>query len=230
MDFHQNNLSDLDDLTEEHLGFSALSDGLGFSRKVEPFSQTQKQPENKQPAIMGTGATLAGPVSFSSSIAKPTLVSPRANLSPAIASAPTVAKSPPYIWASPLTRSSAFLADLIFLLTPLAAIWIFLFRDFSLELILENPLSPALLLSSIFFLYFFLSEGLGGQSPGKMLLGIQVVEDDKYMKPIGVKVAVIRTFLFVVSLASFLGIAWSLIDRKGRTLHDMWTKTAAKKS
>jgi len=232
MDFHQNNLSDLDDLTEEHLGFSALSDGLGFSKKVEPFSQNPKQVEIKQNAPMGTGATLAGPISFSPSLVLPSQSNVRLNtVTPAQPIAAAVStKAAPYPWASPISRSLALLADLAFLLSPLAAIWIFLFRDFSLDLLLESPTAPAALLASIFFLYFFLSEGLGGQSPGKMLLGIQVVEDDKYTKPIGVKTAVIRTFLFVLSLASVFGIAWSLIDRKGRALHDMWTNTATKKS
>lgn len=48
----------------------------------------------------------------------------------------------------------------------------------------------------IFSVYFLLSESFGGQSLGKMFLGLRVVEDDKYQKPTGLSHAAKRLALF----------------------------------
>lgn len=50
MQFHPKDLSELDDLTEEHLGFSALSDGLGFTRNAK------KAPAAPPPLALGAKA------------------------------------------------------------------------------------------------------------------------------------------------------------------------------
>ena len=56
MPFDPNDLSELDELTEEHLGFSALSDGLGFSKGNKGPHPASKKGQPAPPA-----KHLAGP-------------------------------------------------------------------------------------------------------------------------------------------------------------------------
>jgi uncharacterized RDD family membrane protein YckC len=203
MQFHSRDLSELDDLTEEHLGFSALSDGLGFQKNPSPARQPQ-----------GTGATAAGP-------AMPVLNTTRAT--PRVSTAPitSVLQEPA---ASPRLRLTAFALDACIVLIPLALAWKLSLRAEALEVVRHNAGSAALLYTAILAAYFLLSESFGGQSLGKMMLNLRVVEDDKYQKPIGLAYAAARLVLLIAGIAGLgIGLLASFVDKKRRPLHDRYT-------
>ncbi len=222
MQFHPKDLSELDDLTEEHLGFSALSDGLGFSKSAKKAQQKLNTgfPENpardaelKHKAFSGIGAVAAGP----------------ARLAPTLHRAPSfVAKAGRTTLmepaASALLRVGAFLADFVLIFLPLAFAWWISFRSQSWAIFNEDRRPPLFLFSVIFSAYFLLSESFGGQSLGKMLFGLRVVEDDKYQKPTGLHHAATRLLLFVIGASCFgLGFLASFWDAKRRPWHDRYS-------
>lgn len=242
MQFHPNDLSDLDELTEEHLGFSALSDGLGFSKgkstpaqasapgaaaphSAQPSSTNavERQERTKQMAFSGTGAVAAG-------LARPApgITAPRAPLATPAFTAATAAPTASQVLAEPaaprVLRLTAFGLDALFVFVPLALAWLFSFGSASAEIFLRDPKVPLSLFTMIFGAYFLLSESFGGQSPGKMILGLRVVEDDKYQKPTGLKHATTRLGIFVLSgLCLGLGFFASFWDPKRRPWHDRYT-------
>ena len=82
-------------------------------------------------------------------------------------------------------------------------------------------LDIALFLSAVFFiLYFTLLTGEGGQTLGKMLLGIRVQRTDG--SPVGYGRAFMRTLGYGVSVffMTFLGFLWALWDKKNQAWHD----------
>ncbi len=82
-------------------------------------------------------------------------------------------------------------------------------------------LDIALILSAVLFiLYFTLLTGEGGQTLGKMLLGIRVQRTDG--SPVGYGRAFMRTFGYTVSVffVTFLGFLWALWDKKNQAWHD----------
>jgi uncharacterized RDD family membrane protein YckC len=72
----------------------------------------------------------------------------------------------------------------------------------------------------LFLLYFTLLTGEGGQTLGKMLLGVRVQGMDG--SPVGYGRSFIRTLGYIVSIffGSFLGFLWALWDRNNQTWHD----------
>ena len=72
----------------------------------------------------------------------------------------------------------------------------------------------------LFLLYFTLLTGEGGQTLGKMLLGIRVQGMDG--SPVGYGRAFIRAFGYFVSIffMTFLGFLWALWDRRNQAWHD----------
>ena len=72
----------------------------------------------------------------------------------------------------------------------------------------------------LFLLYFTLLTGEGGQTLGKMLLGIRVRRVDG--SPVGYGGALLRTLGYLVSIffGSFLGFLWALWDKNNQTWHD----------
>lgn len=263
MQFHPNDLSELDELTEEHLGFSALSDGLGFSKgKQGPHPATMKKAEKKEPemeldeedlaqlspspaaqeksrqmSLSGIGAVAAGPMrpapSFNAPFAPPqtapvTAAKPKAAPTPAVSAAAKVLAEPA---AARWMRVCAFLLDASIIGLPLAAAWLFSFGKASQEIFLEDPVSPLGLFAVMFAAYFLLSESFGGQSLGKMALGLRVVEDDKYQKPTGFKHAVARLLLFVPGTLLFgLGLVASFWDSKRRPWHDRYSNSIVRRT
>ncbi len=220
MQFHPKDLSELDELTEEHLGFSALSDGLGFSRsaKKAPAKSTDgfdELGENdaglKRKSLSGTGAVAAGP-------ARPAFSSPAISRSVA---APNVLSEP----AAPRKlRAAAFGIDLLLIFLPLAIAWWASFRGLAWQIFQEDRRPPLFLFCVIFGAYFLLSESFGGQSLGKMMLSLRVVEDDKYEKPTGLPHAATRLLLFVFGGALLgLGFLASFWDPKRRPWHDRYS-------
>ena len=235
MEFHPNDLSDLDELTEEHLGFAALSDGLGFSKKREPVLPATKgviesieldfdqdtpvhapaAPTKKNPPWMnGVGAVSAGPARYAPA-------SPAKAVAP---SAQTPVLQPKLELAAPQAfRLAAFGLDILFVAIPFSGAWFFSFRSEAWEIFSENPTAPLSLLSLIFVAYLLLSESFGGQSVGKMLLRLQVVEDDKYQKPTGLTHAFFRILLLALSAASVIGLLSSFWDKKRRPWQDRFS-------
>ena len=223
MNIQSKDLKELDELTEEHLGFSALSEGLGFAKspKLNEFkpSDTLHGMDKAKPSNIniklsyGTGAIAAGPAIPAPGITHKTFS--------AVLAEPA---------ASPFLRSSAFLLDIGFVTLPFFSAWVVSFRGAWKSLLLQDPLSPLLLLGVILFVYFLLSESFGGQSLGKMLLGIHIVEDDKYQKPIGLKLAVARLVLFGLGFAAAgIGLFYLFFDKKRRPLHDRYTNSIVSK-
>ncbi len=225
MQFHPKDLSELDELTEEHLGFSALSDGLGFTRNSKAIPSRQREnidldPGLKKKALSGTGAVAAGPV-------LPAPERKRAPIATSKQSAATVLSEP----AAPrFLRLAAFLIDIGFVLLPLIGAWWFSFGSLSWEIFLENRQYPVALFGLILGVYFLLSESFGGQSLGKMALGLRVVEDDKYQKPTGLGHAVQRLALLAVGGALIgLGLFASFWDAKRRPWHDRFSGSIVRK-
>jgi uncharacterized RDD family membrane protein YckC len=72
----------------------------------------------------------------------------------------------------------------------------------------------------LFLLYFTLLTGEGGQTLGKMLLGVRVQRMDG--SNVGYGRSFIRALGYTVSIffGSFLGFLWALWDRNNQTWHD----------
>lgn len=72
---------------------------------------------------------------------------------------------------------------------------------------------------SLFLLYFFLFHCIRGQTPGKRLLGMVVI--DIYGERPGLARTLLRTTGYVISALLFsLGFLWIGFDRERRGLHD----------
>lgn len=233
MQFHPRDLSELDDLTEEHLGFSALSDGLGFAKKTDARAEAPSQkdvtdeesPHRAALSRSGTGAVAAGPARFvTGSMAAP---APAPVLTPK-AKAANILQEPAAAFS---IRCGAFLLDAMFILVPFALAWWLSFGALAGEFLRLEPRLPALLFAAIFAAYFLLSESFGGQSLGKMLLGLRVVEDDKYQKPVGLRHTAARIALFAVGLLlGGLGLIASFWDNKRRPWHDRYSGSIVRRS
>lgn len=261
MDLDPRQLDDLDELTEEHLGFSALSDGLGFSsqkrRLAVPSSSDatpkspsvaeefvasqksgteapvlpQKNPKPYQKSFQpnqGAGASLAGPVRFHVPQGHIKLAAQAAKPAPEASPAVSAMLEP----AAPRSlRALAFAADLAVLTLPLAAALLVLFPISELLQILHSNNRGLITLYAAYLTsYFLLSESFGGQSPGKMILSLHIVEDDKYQKPIGFRLALARLPLFFLSAATLgLGLLFSFADGKRRSWHDKISGTIVRR-
>jgi uncharacterized RDD family membrane protein YckC len=89
-----------------------------------------------------------------------------------------------------------------------------------------NAASEALLALSgiLLFLYFFLFHAARGQTPGKQLLGLRVI--DAYGNRPGVPRTLLRTLAYALSALPFsLGFLWIGFDRERRALHDWVAST-----
>jgi uncharacterized RDD family membrane protein YckC len=88
------------------------------------------------------------------------------------------------------------------------------------DLILTHLNLAAGLSAALFIIYFTLLTGEGGQTLGKMLLGIKVQCADG--STVGYGRALIRTLGYIVSIffGSFLGFLWALWDKNNQTWHD----------
>ena len=222
-DFH-----DLEELTDEHLGFSALSDGLGFSKSKEKNSAGKAEFKTDSIAPMpsglkaysayGSGAIAAGVPRFAPAVTRKS----KAETVQSPISAPA---------AHWILRSVAFILDLSFLLLPFTVAWSVSFGHASAQMFRQNPLTPLILFLPFLATYFLLSESFGGQSLGKMCLGLRVVEDDRYEKPIGLRLAFLRILLFSMSTAFFgLGLLALFFDKKKRPWQDRFSGSIVRKS
>jgi len=66
--------------------------------------------------------------------------------------------------------------------------------------------------------YFTYFHGTTGRTPGKMLLGLQVVSADGTMITFGT--AFLRTVGYFISFIYFLGFIWAAFDKKKQGWHD----------
>lgn len=232
MQFDSKDLSELDDLTEEQLGFSALSEGLGLTRAPGLKKAPEMAPEMEKPpvnnfeakrsmAFSGIGAVAAGP-------ARPVLTPPKVVVKSAQAT--TIANPLSEPAAGRMIRVSAFALDAAFVALPFALAWKFSFGASSMELFKEDWSAPATLFAAMFATYFLLSESFGGQSLGKMMLGLRVVEDDKYQKPTGFRHAAMRLALLAFgTLLGGFGLWSSFLDFKRRPWHDRMSGSIVRK-
>jgi uncharacterized RDD family membrane protein YckC len=224
-------LSDLDKITEDNLDFSAITDGLGFHPRKRIIS-------DKMPTDFGDD-DLAPSSQVAATSVKPNPVSPE-EISAAIKQAETPKIQAPkanadaktaltHSNANAVDRSLAFLADFIFIFVPLWTTFLWMFSS-NLGLLADNfPLTLGFSFF-VFFSYFLIAEGLCGQSLGKMLLGIAVVEDDKYRKPIPLSKAALRIGGFILSLAPLgAGLLAALWDSKSRAWHDRLSSSIVEK-
>ena len=79
--------------------------------------------------------------------------------------------------------------------------------------------STCALSAILFFLYFFVFHAARGQTPGKKLLGLRVI--DAYGGRPGLLRTLLRTAGYLLSLLPCsLGFLWIGFDRERRALHD----------
>jgi uncharacterized RDD family membrane protein YckC len=248
MQFHPKDLSELDELTEEHLGFSALSEGLGFARQSktaptrsqEGFNQLSpaaRDAELQRKAFSGIGAVAAGPARPATSI--PSVVAPPTQSRSVAPPAPSRTMATPVsavrtapaagnVLAEPAAersvRVAAFALDIAILLVPMACAWWISFHSRAWAIFRADMRPPLALFALIVAVYFLISESFGGQSLGKMALGLRVVEDDKYQKPTGLPHAAKRLALLAFgTLFAGLGLLSSFWDAKRRPWHDRYS-------
>ncbi len=161
----------------------------------------------------GAGATAAGAPRF-------------VNTSKATVSSPVQLPA-----ASPWIRSGAFLLDLGVLFAPWVLVFSTVLRgEVALGFSSVSRVQVVGFFGLYCFSYFLISESLGGQSIGKMLLGLRIVEDDKYEKPAGFGKALARMAIFPLSTLSLgIGLLWAFTDHKRRPWHDRATRTIVRK-
>lgn len=240
MEFHPKDLSELDELTEEQLGFSALSEGLGFSKKRQQAPKLEDDfdldEEKAKLSFSGTGAVAAGPARPAPGFATSGKNNVTTVKNPAMAASTLSTNAYASVGVKPVAnplqepaapqsiRAAAFLVDTAIVLLPLALAWWASFGSDAFQILSENLRAPIVLFSVIFASYFLLSESFGGQSLGKMVFHLRVVEDDKYEKPTGLTHALIRLGILVLGAAfAGLGLLSSFRDSKRRPWHDIYS-------
>ena len=75
------------------------------------------------------------------------------------------------------------------------------------------------------FLYLTLTTALTGRTLGMRILSLRVIDTKTGLIPTGGQ-SVGRSFFYLLSLATVVGILFALINREGYTAHDRFTRTA----
>ncbi len=116
--------------------------------------------------------------------------------------------------ANPALRLYAFLADMFIL----SGIWLLAITILDGAFISTQPFATTNIV--IAWAYFILPTGLKGQTPGKWVAGIIVVDEEGRVP--GVAMAIPREMVGrVISIAVLgLGLAWILGDKKRQGWHD----------
>lgn len=123
-------------------------------------------------------------------------------------------------------RIAAFFIDILVLNAP---ILLYLYyasiqNSVNFTALFISPIS--LFIPLLLLFYFLFTEGFGGQSIGKMLMKIEIVENNNYRKPIGLRLAAIRLIYFLMGLLFFgLGLVSALRDSNFRAWHDRATRS-----
>src|SRR5215213_2576028 len=93
---------------------------------------------------------------------------------------------------------------------------------------LQEPRVIAVLAGSgiiVTFLYLTLLTALTGRTWAMRLLSLRVIDTKTELIPTG-RQSIGRSFFYLMSLATVVGILFALISREGYTLHDRFTRTA----
>lgn len=77
----------------------------------------------------------------------------------------------------------------------------------------------------LMFIYLTLTTALTGRTCGMRVLSLRVIDTKTGLIPTGGQ-SIGRSFFYLVSLASVVGILFALISREGYTVHDRATRTA----
>jgi len=127
--------------------------------------------------------------------------------------------------ALPVRRLVCALLDLIFcalLSSPIAGAMYLTGSN------LRDPQVIAVLVGSgivVTFLYLTLLTALTGRTLAMRLLSLRVIDTKTGLIPTGGQ-SIGRSFFYLMSLATVLGIFFALISREGYTVHDRFTRTA----
>ncbi|HEU5132960.1 MAG TPA: RDD family protein [Pyrinomonadaceae bacterium] len=93
---------------------------------------------------------------------------------------------------------------------------------------LRDPQVIAVLAGSVIvvtFLYLTLLTALTGRTLAMRLLSLRVIDTKTGLIPTG-RQSIGRSFFYLMSLATVVGIFFALISREGHTVHDRFTRTA----
>lgn len=127
--------------------------------------------------------------------------------------------------ASAFRRLVGGLLDLIFcalLSSPIAAAMYFTGTN------LRDPQAIAVLAGSVIvvtFLYLTLLTALTGRTWAMRLLSLRIIDTKTGLIPTGGQ-SIGRSFFYLMSLATVVGLFFALISREGYTVHDRFTRTA----
>jgi len=127
--------------------------------------------------------------------------------------------------ASASRRASSALLDLIFcasLSSPIAGAMYFTGSN------LRDPQVISVLAGSfvvVTFLYLTLLTALTGRTWAMRLLSLRVIDTKTGLIPTGGQ-SIGRSFFYLFSLATVVGVLFALISREGHTMHDRFTRTA----
>jgi uncharacterized RDD family membrane protein YckC len=127
--------------------------------------------------------------------------------------------------ASAFRRLAGALLDLVFcalLSSPIAAAMYFTGSN------LRDPQAIAVLAGSwivVTFLYLTLLTALTGRTGAMRLLSLRVIDMKTGLIPTGGQ-SIGRSILYLMSLATVVGVFFALISREGFTVHDRFTRTA----
>lgn len=209
----------------------ARSSGLGSVTQHGPQPSPDEGYEHPQPDPAHAS------VSLPSAITQPGPHGPGHGEGPGAESHLGFAFEPARFRAAGLLRRAAAAAVDLALLLPVCALF-----GLTLCLVFKQPiprlaeLSPDLLIAALldgnaaseallalsgilFFLYFFVFHAARGQTPGKKLLGLRVI--DAYGARPGLLRTLVRTVAYALSLLPCsLGFLWIGFDRERRALHD----------
>jgi uncharacterized RDD family membrane protein YckC len=75
------------------------------------------------------------------------------------------------------------------------------------------------------FIYLTLMTALTGRTWAMRLLSLRVIDRQTGLIPTGSQ-SVGRSFFYLLSLASVIGIVFTLVSREGYAIHDRFTRTA----
>jgi len=127
--------------------------------------------------------------------------------------------------ASAFRRLVCALLDLIFcvlLTAPIAGTMILTGSNLQDQRVIAVLAGSAIV---VMFLYLTLMTALTGRTWAMRLLSLRVIDTKTGLIPTGGQ-SIGRSFFYLLSLASVIGIAFALVSREGYTVHDRFTRTA----
>ena len=127
--------------------------------------------------------------------------------------------------ASAFRRLVCAFIDLIFcalLTAPIAGAMIFTGSNLQDQRVIAVLAGSAIVVT---FLYLTLMTALTGRTWAMRLLSLRVIDTKTGLIPTGGQ-SIGRSFFYLLSLASVIGIAFALVSREGYTVHDRFTRTA----